>query len=180
MKKIIFIGISMLVLLTGCNNFNNTPTKQVEMMLADYQTLNEDVLDDLDKVVEDETALQGEQKEIYRDLMKKHYKGLIYDVKNEKIDGDEAIVTVEIDVMDYTKTMLSANNYLSEHPEEFQNADGKLDEKKFMDYRLKKLKETKDRVKYTLEVRVTKKNDKWIVDNLTEEQEQKLHGIYQY
>ena len=180
MKKGFIIILTAVFLLTGCGALNNTPTKQVEMMLADYQTLNQDVLDDLDRVVEKETALQGEQKEEYRELMKKHYKDLIYNVKEEKIDGDEAIVTVEIDVKDYTKVLSSANNYLNEHPEEFKDATGNYDETKFMAYRLEKLKETKDRVKYTMEIGVTKKDERWVVNDLTEEQEQKLHGIYQY
>ena len=50
MKKFIIVLVGI-CLLTGCDTLNNTPTKQVEMMLADYQTLNQDVLDDLDQVV---------------------------------------------------------------------------------------------------------------------------------
>lgn len=179
MKKFIIVLVGI-CLLTGCDTLNNTPTKQVEMMLADYQTLNQDVLDDLDQVVEAETSLVGEQKEDYRKLMKKHYKDLIYDVKDEKIDGDEATVTVEIDVRDYSKILSKANTYLQEHPEKFENDKGEYDASKFMDYRLDKLKEADERVKYTMEIKLHKKDKKWILDDLTEEQEQKIHGVYQY
>ena len=54
MKKFSFLLVMILVL-TGCNiALNNTPTKRVEMFLANYQTLNEEVMDDLSNVVMDE------------------------------------------------------------------------------------------------------------------------------
>ena len=37
------------------------------------------------------------------DIVKKNYQKLTYKVKDEVIDGDKAIVTVTIDVIDYSK-----------------------------------------------------------------------------
>ena len=57
MKKGLLIGLSILFLVTGCSyeeTMLNTPTKKVEMFFSNYQTLNQDVMDDLDKVVDEE------------------------------------------------------------------------------------------------------------------------------
>ena len=132
MRKFIYF-ITIIFLITGCSiSLNNTPTKQVELMLADYQTLNKRVLDDLDDVIEDNVDLVGTQKEEYRQLMKKHYKDIIYDVKEERINGDEAVVSTEIDVLDYTKALSKANTYLQAHPEEFTDSNGNYDNEKFV------------------------------------------------
>ena len=42
------------------------------------------------------------------------------------------------------------------------------------------MEEVKDRVKYTLELTLTKIDDEWELDNLTETERQKIHGIYNY
>ena len=36
----------------------------------------------------------------------------------------------------------------------------------------------KDRIKYTLEITLSKKNNTWTVDQLSEENLQKIHGIF--
>ena len=53
-------------------------------------------------------------------------------------------------------------------------------EKLFQDYRLKMLKDTKDRVKYTLYITLTKIDNKWVVDELSEPNQEKILGIYVY
>lgn len=182
MKKIIFILFSVF-LLTGCNmgkEFTNTPTKRVETFFNKYQTLDKTVLDDLDKVIAEEDGFNGDQRIAYRDLMKKNYQKLRYDVKEERVDGDHATVTVEIEVVDYSSALREADRYLDEHRDEFNDKDGKYDVIKYNDYRLKLLKESKEPVKYTLELHLTKKNDEWKMDELSGADEDKIHGIYSH
>lgn len=181
MKKLIII-LSMLLALVGCDmgTMNNTPTKQVEMFFARYQTLDNDVLEDLDNVVKEELTFNTTQREKYRDLMKKHYQGIKYDIKEEKIDGDKATVTVEIEVNDYSKMLKDVNAYLNKHPEKFQNDKGEYDEDKFGTYRLEEMEKVKERVKYTMEMKLKKKDNKWKLDKLTDEQMDKIHGVYKY
>ena len=179
MKKLLTI-LTILLLLTGCETMYNTPTKQVELFLADYQTLNEDVMDDLDKVVQEEELFNSEQRKRYRELMKKHYQELVYNVKEEEINADKAIVTVEIEVRDYSKVFEQAEKELNDHPEKFQNEKGEYDEEKYLNYRLEQMEKTKDRGKYTMEMNLTKDGKEWELDDLTEEQEDKIHGIYKY
>lgn len=183
MKKLICFLVSF-ALLTGCGCQNgkllNTPTKKVEMFLANYQTLDNDVLTQLDNVIDHEESFTEAQKKTYRDLMKKHYQDITYDVKDEKIDGDSAVVTAEIEVRDYSKAITEANQYKKEHPEEFKNEASEYDESLFMDYRLEQLKKVKDTVKYTIDFTLTKVDDEWKLDTLTDEQEKKIHGLYTY
>ena len=72
MKKL-FTFLFFLILFIGCSNINNTPTKKVEELLNKYQTLDSDVLSNLEYSMESNN-LTEEQKNIYRDIMKKQYK----------------------------------------------------------------------------------------------------------
>lgn len=183
MKKIIVI-LATFIFLTGCGCENgvlmNTPTKKVEMLLANYQTLDKDVLEQLDDVVNKEDSFNDDQRDAYRDIMKDHYKNLTYEVKDEVINGNQATVTTEIEVTDYSNVIEEAAQYRLEHEDEFKDEDGNFDESLYINYRLDKLKDAKEKVKYTIDFTLTKVDDEWKVDPLTEEQEDKIHGLYRY
>ena len=176
MKKLVYI--LFLFLLVGCNDLSNTPTKKTEEFLKKYQTLDESVINDLENVV-NESDLNDEQKAIYIDIMKKQYQNLSYEVKDETLNGDEAITAVEISVIDFKKVLDEANDYLKNNEEEFYD-NGEYSIVKFNDYKLSKLKEAKDKVRYTIEIKLTKINDKWTVDNLSNETYDKINGVYNY
>ena len=180
MKKILYI-MSCLLILCGCNmmNIKDTPTKQVEKFFNSYQTLDKDVLRGLDDIVDKETALTEEQKETYRDLLKRHYEKLNYEIKEETINGDTASVKTEIEVYDYTKSLRKADEMKLIHEEQFYE-NGVYSEKLFQDYRLKAIKDTKDKVKYTLYITLTKIDGKWVVKDLSELEQEKILGIYVY
>lgn len=183
MKKVLSI-LCIFAVLTGCsftaNVTKDTPKKKVEHFFNDYQTLDSDVLAQLDTVVDRETTFTEEQKKTYRDFMKKHYQALVYEIKDEIIDGDNATVTVEIEVKDYSKILADADTYLTEHPNEFHNEEGTYDVVLFNEYRLKQIKDAKDKVKYTLNLTLTKVDDEWKLDKLNDMDESKIHGIYNY
>jgi len=181
MKKILFIILGIMTLfVAGCDNVGNTPTKKVEELMGQYQALDSDVLDDLNEVVDSEEDLTDEQKEKYKKLLKNQYENINYTIKNETIDGENATVEVEIEVRDLTKAINEAEEYLDSNESEFFGDDGKYSKTKYTDYKLKQMEEAKDRVKYTLELTLTKIDDKWELDNLTETERQKIHGIYNY
>ena len=73
--------------------------------LEKYQVLDEDVLDDLNNITLEEEKFNGAQRERYISLMKKHYQNIKYEIKDEEIDGDNAVVTIELEVMDYNIPM---------------------------------------------------------------------------
>ena len=181
MKKILFSLLAVLVMFTfGCENVGNSPTKKVEELISKYQTLDEDVIEDLNDVVDSEEDLSDEQKEKYIKLLKNQYQNLKYTIKNETIDGENATVETEIEVIDLTKAIQNSEDYLNTNEEEFNDDDGKFSKSKYTDYKLEQMQASKDRVKYTLELTLTKIDDEWEVDNLTETERQKIHGIYNY
>ena len=62
MKKLILFATMIMVLATGCGNMMNTPTKKVEEFLSKYQTMDKDVLEQLDDVIKDAGSLVEDQK----------------------------------------------------------------------------------------------------------------------
>lgn len=179
MKKIIFTIIS-LILLSGCTDVNNTPKKQVETFFNKYQTLDSDVIKDLDRVISEEEVFDTTAREEYREVIKNQYKNLTYKIKDEIMEGDEATVTTEITVTDYRKVLNEAEAYKNEHLTEFQDDSGKYDSTKYSNYVIKELKKAKDKVTYTLDLKLTRIDEKWHLNNLDEETEDKILGIYQY
>ena len=168
MKKILAVFV-FLVLLVGCS-LANTPTSKVEELLTKYQTLDKDIKTGIDEVIDEET-LTSKQKDRYRSLIEKQYKALTYQVKNERIDGDRATITTEIEVLDYKKAVNDAvskyQNRTDYTVEEYNNS--KLDA----------LEKTKDKVKYTIDFEVIKdKNGNWKLSSLSNETIKKIQGMY--
>lgn len=181
MKKVLGI-LGLALVMTGCSlgDMDNTPTKQVEAYLNDYQTLNSNVLTSIDALVDQEEMFDEDQQTTYRDIMKKHYQDLTYTIKEETVNGDKATVEAEIEVNDYTKAIQQAETYRTTNETEFLNDEGIFDESMFNDYKLDLLKNNKERVKYTIYFSLTKTNNEWKLDDLTETEQDKILGIYEY
>ena len=178
MKKIVKV-LTFLILLTGCGDIMNTPTKKVEELLGKYQMKDQVVLTQLDDAIEKQN-LSSSQKDKYKDIMMKQYGSLSYKIMDETVNGDTAIVKTEIEVNDYGKVIRDANVYLTSHEDEFNNSNNQFDNNKFVDYKLKQMDSTKDRVKYTLELSVSKIDGKWVLDGLTDTEREKINGLYGY
>lgn len=179
MKRIILMFL-VVIGLTGCSlakDMDNTPTKKVEAFLNKYQTLDDDVLYDLDTLVNKQSAFTDKQKKDYKDIIKSNYQKMTYVIKDEKVDGNEATVTTEIEVVDYTGIVSDSNGYLKNHPEEFLT-DKKYDESLFSDYKISRLKEAKEKIKYTIDFTLTKADDEWMLDSITNEITDKINGSY--
>ena len=165
-RKILFLAIPLLFLI-GCN-MANTPTSKVEELFTKYQKLDDDIESGISSVLEEQNMSES-QKERYRKVLEKQYKNLTYQIKQEEIDGNNATVTVQIEVLDYKKAIndlvFDSSIYTKES----------YDEEKLT--RLEKAKET---VKYTLELTVTKdeNNGKWNLNALTNEEIKKIQGMY--
>lgn len=178
MKKILY-GIITVFLLTGCSSISNTPTRQVEGFFNKYQTLDNEVLTDLDKVISKESRFNAQNSREYREIMKKQYKDLTYKIKEETIDGDKATVQVELTVLDLGKVIREVENYKNNHIDEFKDENGNYDENKYVDYLIPKLKEAKEKVKYTIDINLTKIDKKWKIDGIDSDTEDKILGIYE-
>lgn len=182
MKKFLMF-LTLILIMTGCSigdDMGNTPTKKVETYLNNYQTLDSNVLAKLDAIVNNEEMFDNDQKITYRDILKKHYQDLTYNIKEETVNGDRATVEVEIEVTDYTKALKDAESHRKTNESEFLNDDNEFDQLKFNNYKLDLIKSSKERVKYTIYFSLTKDNDTWVLDQLTESEEEKILGIYEY
>ena len=110
MKKILKVMLVMVfaITLAGCSCMQKSAKDRVEEFLDQYRNLSANVLGDLDEVVETETDLSEEQKESYRDVLKKQYSDLKYEITNEEYDGDTAVVEAKITVYDLYKAQRDA------------------------------------------------------------------------
>ncbi len=178
MKKIFYAFF--LVLLLGCTNLSNTPVKKTEDFLKKYQTLDNNVIEDLNETLDSDMTFTTSQKDRYKNIMKKHYQNMTYEIKQDKIDGDKATVLVEINVTDFKKVLDEAEDYVKDNKNEFVTSLGDLDKEKYTDYRLNKLEQAKEKVKFTISINLTKKDNKWNVDKLDKETYDKINGIYDY
>ena len=166
MKKKILLLTIFTFLLIGCS-MSNTPTSKVEELLSKYQRLDNDISMGINSVL-DEQNLTDIHKERYRKLLEDQYKNLSYEIKDEIIDGDTATVIVEIEVIDYKKSIndLTFDSMLY--------TKDSFDEEK-----LDRLEEAKDKVTYTLELTLTKDTEgAWKLNALTNEQIKKIQGMY--
>ena len=181
MKKyaITLLVFAFLFFVCGCDSMMNTPTNKVEEFLSKYQRQDEEILTQLDNVLKEGNYNFNEEQTLsYKEMMKRQYKDLKYTIKEEMIDGDNATVTVEIEVYDYNSVLNNAENYYMQNPDEFKNETGELDESKYIEYKLKQMEDTKDKIKYTLNLTLTRSDKKWILNDITEADRQKIHGIY--
>jgi len=166
MKKKIFLLAVIMFLLVGCD-MANTPTAVVENLFSKYQKVDEDIKTGIDSVL-DEQNLTDVHRDRYRKLLEKQYQNLSYEVKEETIDGDNATVTVEIEVIDYHRAVSDLTFDSSIYTKE------SFDEEK-----LNRLEAMNDKVTYTLELTLTKDtDDNWRLNALTNEQIKKIQGMY--
>ena len=159
---------------------DNTPTKKVERFLNNYRTLSSDVTNQMDEIVNTDSLMSEEQRASYKDILRKQYQDLKYEIKDETIDGDAATVRVEIEVYDFYKTTKDAEEYYTTHQEEFYDQNGTLDESKYIDYRIEQMKKQQETVKYTIDFTLTKKDKVWQLDDIDDATRQKIHGLYAY
>ena len=216
MKKLLITFSLILILVTGCGTKMGTPTAKVEEFLGKYQSMNSEVLTQLDSVISSDNAMSDNQKKEYKTLMERQYQNLSYKIKNEEIDGDRASVDVEIEVYDYATSITKSKNYYSEHTDEFMNdnSENKSNEnktetdesgeiiggvvedatdsigdavedmleksEKFIDYKIKQLKDVTDKTKYDITFYLSKdEKDEWVLDDISDIDRQKLHGLYE-
>ncbi len=205
MKKILLILCLGLLFFTGCNNTLNTPTKKVEEFLGKYQSMDSEVLAQLDNVISNDATMSDDQKKEYRSLMEKQYQNLSYKIKDEDIKDDTATVDVEIEVFDYATSISKSLDYYNEHKDEFaddakatideddsdndegdNNTDDKddkdaneVEDSKYIDYKIKQLKNVTDRIKYEITFNLTKEDDEWKIENISDIDRQKIHGLFE-
>lgn len=176
-KKILAIVIGSLMLF-GC--MKNNASDAVKDYLDQYRNLSSSVLDELDALTLGE-LLSEDQKEVYKDIMKKQYQNLKYEIVDESYDGDEANISVKITVYDLYKVQKDANAYMNNNMTRFYDENNVYDNTKYLDYKLEQMKNYTETVDYTINFNVLKDdNGKWTLVQPSEADLEKIHGIYNY
>lgn len=198
MKKVmkIFLVVIFSLFIVGCGNTMSTPANKVEEFLGKYQNMDDDVTIQLDEVLDSED-MSSEQKEKYRSILEKQYQNLSYKIKNEEINGDNATVDVEIKVLDYATTINDAKKYYEEHKEEIdkkyneEHKDNVVEDAvegveealeksaAYIDYKLKELENVTDTISYDITFYLSKENGKWKIQDLSDVDLKKIHGLYE-
>ena len=163
MKKL-FLILFCLTILVGCS-LGNTPTSKTEDLLSRYQMLDNSINVSYTNLTTD-TNLNQDIIKKYEKAIEKQYRNLSYEVKDEIIDGENATVTIEVEVMNYKDVINKYNKADYDVNEYHKMITNDLDS-------------AKDTVTYTLDITLTKDNtDTWNIDSLSTENKSKLLGIY--
>ena len=186
---------------TGCGNNMSAPSEKVEEFLGRYQSMDSNILTQLDNVISNDETMDDTQKKDYKTLMEKQYQNLSYKIKDEKIDGDKAEVLVEIEVFDYANSINESRKYYTEHRDEFDDKevgndgadtdnDGMSEEgevvggavdtiSSFITYKIKQLMDVTDKAKYEITFHLNKEDGEWKVEDLSDVDRQKIHGLFE-
>ncbi len=176
MKKKILLIIGILIVVSACT-LGNTPKSKVTELLKKYNNHSEGIKmelgDYLNALDLDEHSLEG-----YREVYLRQYSDLEYEITDESIDGDTAVVTAKIKVYDYHSGESDINDYIGSNQEEFFGDEDEYDPDKALKYRIEELGKITNKITYTIDFTLTKVNKVWTVDTLTNEQLEKIHGTY--
>ena len=166
MKKFYLVLFTIVLFLSGCSTNTNTPTSKVEEFMSKYQRMDSEVLSQLDSIVS------------YKNLIERQYQNISYKIKDENTSGENATVTVEVETFDYRSALNKSEEYYENNKKKFQKEDGKIDQEKYWDYKISEMKKTEDKIKNEIIFTLHKENDKWILDDISDSDRQKLHGLY--
>lgn len=196
-KKILFLSSLVIfsLFIVGCGMKDmDSPTSVVEGFLGKYQSMDSSVLSQLDSIISSDTSMNDDQKKDYKALMERQYQNLSYKIKDEEIDGDVATVDVEVEVFDYASSINTSREYFKDHQDEFKSDDswngdlenengevvgGVIDDLSvFIDFKIKELMDVTDKTKYDITFYLSKKDDKWVLDDLNDSDREKIHGLF--
>ena len=170
MKKIILI-IIISIFIYGCDNMMNTPSKTVENFIGKYQKLDKTVLKELENMISKDNEMTKKEKLEYKSLLEKQYQNLSYKIKSEEVEKRNAIIMVEIEVFDYNNAINKAKNY-------YLTDNDEVKKESFSSYKIKEMKKVVDKKKYEIVFYLRKNNGMWEIDNLSEEDLLKIHGLF--
>ena len=175
MKKIMVI--ILFLLLTGCKKTNTAPMI-VEKYLNAYINVSDDIINNINKVVDENDDFNITNKKMYKKILLRQYKDLKYTILTEEYDADKALITVNINVYDLNKADTNATNYLSSHLGDFYDENGNFNNAKYINYKLNIMYEAQDRIDYQIVFFLKNKKGLWILEQPTDDDLKKIHGIY--
>lgn len=178
-KKLILILFIGIFIFSGCTMFKELPEDAVKKFFNKYNNNDNEVITELDNFLETED-IDEETLDKYRTIYLRQYSNIDYKIKESSINGNKAMVEVNITVYDYYKANIESLDYLNNNKEEFLTSNGDIDFDKYFKYKIDKLLNETDTVMYTIILELNKVNDEWEIEPLTAEQLEKIHGTYEY
>lgn len=178
MKKILLLIIAVLIFAgCSCSLDDTNPEEAIDTFFEKYRNKDEGIISQLVDTITNE-GLLDDQKEDYKSLMEKQYDQFAYLIKDVEINEDNATATIELTVLDYKSAVLKVEQELKNNPEKFNDESGNFSEQKYMDYKIEEMTNVTDTTTHTIEVTLTKEAGMWKVDQLSNEDISKLHGLY--
>lgn len=166
-NKIVILLSIFIIIIIGCDNTMNTPANKVESFIEKYQRLDKEVIDSLNNIINKDSVMNKKEKKEYLALIQKQYQNLSYKIKGEQIENNVATVEVEIEVLDYKNAINRAKKTYQQEKKE-----------SLMEKRIKEMKKVSNKVKYDLTIHLKNENGIWSIEELTEEDRKKIHGLY--
>lgn len=170
------ISLIMVFTILGCS-ITLTPKQTAEELLNKYIKNDSAIMKELDVYVENQD-LSPKQKELYREVLQNEYSSMKYTIKDETIKGNKAVVKANLKVKNLYKIEKEAVEYLHNNPKEFLT-EGKFNQNKFLNYKLNQMLNRDDLTSYSIDINMTKKNNIWLINKLSDETIKKIHGLYE-
>ena len=175
MKKFLLLAFITL-LFCGCS-MTGGPSMKVSEYLSKFNALDESLIQNMETTIQGEN-LSTDNMTIYRNVLQRQYQDLKYDIVEESINGDNAVVIAKITVYDLYTSKQNSENYMNEHQDEFLDMDNVFDQEMYMKYRLENMLSTKDTVSHNISFNLTKKDGEWVIDDIDRVTLEKIHGLY--
>ena len=180
-KKNLFIILACLLLIifvvSICFAFSGEKTveEKVEEYFEKYTSLDRDVVRKIKYSFDDN--LTSEQEKEYVSIIKNQYENLDYEITSVSKEAYLTYVDVRINVYDLMSAKDKADSYVNLYKEEFTNK-GKFNEKKAVDYKLKALKETKEKISYSIIFTFQEKDGENYMLEVSDSDLRKISGTY--
>ena len=157
MRKKIIPLFFLILLVIGCENIRNTPTAKVESLFSKYQKMDKEIINELDNILNKDDNIPKDLKKEYKELLIRQYQNISYKIVKEETQDNYSTVTVEIEVLDYKYAIDKTNDIKA---------------------KITEMKKVNTMRKYTLDIYLIKDNNNWIINELSNEDRQKIHGLY--
>ena len=110
---------------------------------------------------------------------------------------------MDVEVYDYSNSIIESREYFIDHRDEFDEEENILDNdgadtdndgeteegeivggsvdgiSSFITYKIKQLMDVTDKAKYEITFYLNKKDGEWVIEDLTDVDRQKLHGLFE-
>ena len=171
---IIFIGL--IILITRSRSKSSSPAGITKEYFEKYKKEDKDIVNNITYEFSDE--LSNDQLKRYKEIIKKQYRTLGYNIIDEIKGENDCTITVEFTIKDLKSTYEKANTYIEAHRDKFTK-DGEFSNKMAIDYKLEQMEKAVDIVEYKILIDFYKDDkNKWNMRDLSSTDLKKIAGVF--